>query len=132
MWRRMFVSAALVSLFASLAAWGSVTQVDGTLVPVIDATVTTCSDKNIQICLNNEEGFSPPNPQAIDARRDAQILPEIFLPDTSKLVRIKDISEGAGFENSFGYYNVGDDVSNTQNLHPILGCGVAVAPPADA
>jgi hypothetical protein len=39
-----------------------------------------------------------------------------------------DVREGAGFENSFGWYNVGDDVQTAAgrdaNLHPVMGCGV--------
>src|SRR5690606_19028528 len=59
-----------------------------------------------------------------DAVLDAAQLPEIFLPNTAGVVAFLDVAEGAGFENSFGYYNVGDDVTNTANLHPIFGCGV--------
>src|SRR5262245_48497579 len=105
-------------------ARGTVTQVDGTILPVMAGG--TCAG-NIQVCLNTEEGSA-----TINATLDASQLPEVFLPNTTGNVTFKDVAEGAGFENSFGYYNVGDDVTVTANLHPILGCGVALAPPADA
>src|SRR5687768_9395708 len=80
----------LPSVFAALLAllplrgFGSVTQVDGTIIPVANGA-TNCDGvggDNLQICFNNEEGFSPPNAQSIDVIKDAEIFPEIFLPDT--------------------------------------------------
>ncbi|WP_169791732.1 MopE-related protein [Sandaracinus amylolyticus] len=90
-------------------------QVDGTIVPVGNA---------LQDALNTYEGVAPPAANAIHAVIDAAQLPEIFLPSTSNAVVFVDIAEGAGFENSFGYYNVGDDPRVTTNLRPIMGCGV--------
>ncbi len=115
-----FVSSCLVLAVGDASA--TVVQVDGTIVPVLDGG-TDC-EGNLQVCLNQSEGVSPPGPTALDAILDASQLPEIFLPNTAASVTFRDIAEGAGFENSFGYYNVGDDVTNTANLHPILGCGV--------
>ena len=103
-------------------ARATVVQVDGTIVPVLDGG-SDC-ESNLQVCLNTAEGVSPPDPTAIHAILDASQLPEIFLPNTTAPVVFRDVAEGAGFENSFGYYNVGDDVTDTNNLHPILGCGV--------
>ncbi|MFK7985035.1 MAG: MopE-related protein [Sandaracinaceae bacterium] len=111
----------LLVLSASGDAAATVTQVDGTIVPVLDGG-TDCAG-NLQVCLDDEEGTEG----AIDAILDAQQLPEIFEPTTSGTVTFRDIGEGAGFENSIGYYNVGDDVTDTDNLHPILGCGVPAA-----
>ncbi len=116
---------ALVLCFTLLAvtdARATVVQVDGTIVPQMVAGTSCVS--NVQNCLNNAEGVSPPAANSLDAILDASQLPEIFLPNTSAAVRFLDVAEGAGFENSFGYYNVGDDVTNTDNLHPIMGCGV--------
>ena len=96
----------------------TVVQVDGTIVPVGSA---------LQAALNAEEGVAPPNPTALNAVLDASELPEIFLPSTASPVTFKDIAEGAGFENSFGYYNVGDDPAVAANLRPIMGCGVPAA-----
>src|SRR5262245_56365313 len=106
----------------------SVTQVDGTIVPRIGATTCTDVDNELQPCLDREEVLVGGTAGTLQAVRDADIVPEVFLPDLASVVTFKDISESAGFENSFGYYNVGDDVSTAsarlQNLHPILGCGV--------
>ncbi len=121
---RPLVLVASAAAFTALAigdASATVVQVDGTIVPVLG---TSSCDGNIQVCLSSAEGVSPPSSTALDAILDASQLPEIFLPNTSMPVRFVDVAEGAGFENSFGYYNVGDDVTNTANLHPILGCGV--------
>jgi hypothetical protein len=114
---RRLVVASLAALAGVPLARAAVNQVDGTVLPQTNA---------LQGFLNAEEGRSPPNPLAINAVVEARQIPEVFLPDTASPVTFKDVAEGAGFENSFGYYNVGDDVSNTANLHPILGCGVAV------
>ena len=114
--------ALLLGLFVTLTANGhvgaTVVQVDGTIVPANAA---------LQGFLNLEEGVSPPNPLALNAVLDAAELPEIFLPSTASPVTFKDIAEGAGFENSFGYYNVGDDPTVGTNLRPIMGCGVSAA-----
>lgn len=120
-----------VSLAASLMfvltadVRATVVQVDGTIVPVAVNPGNCVGD--LQVCLNNEEGVAPPVANAIHAVIDAAQLPEIFLPNTTMPVIFKDIAEGAGFENSFGYYNVGDDPTITSNLRPIMGCGVAAS-----
>ncbi|MDQ3032109.1 MAG: DUF4114 domain-containing protein, partial [Myxococcota bacterium] len=116
--------AAFVASFTATDARATVVQVDGTIVPVLSGSSCT---GNLQVCLNVEEGVAPPAANAIDAILDAAQLPEIFLPNTSTAVVFKDIGEGAGFENSFGYYNVGDDPTVTTNLRPIMGCGVAAS-----
>jgi Notch-like protein len=124
--RRVFLPC-LVVLCAALAsthARATVVQVDGTIVPVLTGTACT---GNLQVCFNAEEGVAPPSPNAIYAILDAAQQPEIFLPNTATPVTFKDIAEGAGFENSFGYYNVGDDPTVIANLHPIIGCGVPAA-----
>jgi Notch 1 len=111
-----------------IRAEATVVQVDGTIVPVIINPGGDCSDGgDIQDCLNDEEGYSPPSSNAIGAIVDAAMVPEVFTPSTTGVVTFKDVAEGAGFENSFGYYNIGDDVTNTANLHPILGCGVSAS-----
>ena len=110
---------AVIILTVAAGAGATVTQVDGTILPVM---VGNACIGNIQICLNTEEGNTNTN-----AVLDAAQQPEIFLPNTVGNVTFKDVAEGAGFENSFGYYNVGDDVTNTANLHPILGCGISAA-----
>ena len=112
------MAAALVlgAVAVASGALATVVQVDGTIVPAFT--------ERIQGFLNAEEGVSPPNALAIHAILDAAITPEIFRPILTTPVVFKDVAEGAGFENSFGYYNIGDDTSDTNNLHPIFGCGV--------
>ncbi len=92
----------------------TVTQVDGTIVPVTN---------RMQQALDTFE--SPAG--SINAVIDAAEFPQIFRPRLSSPVVFLDVREGAGFENSFGWYNVGDDVSTpagrTANLHPVMGCG---------
>ncbi len=96
-------------------AHAAVTQVDGTIVPVTGG---------MQAALDTWE----PPAGSLDAVQDAAELPEIFKPRLSSPVVFLDMREGAGFENSFGWYNVGDDVSTpagrAANLHPVMGCGV--------
>jgi hypothetical protein len=98
-----------------------VTQVGGAVVPV-DADGDRnppCADGNLQECLDAEEGAP-----VIDAVLDAAQAPGTFRPSTTVPVIFRDVWEGSALESSFGYYNVGEDATNTNNLHPILGCGV--------
>jgi hypothetical protein len=116
------VSSLLVaSLLFLTDAHAVVVQVDGTIVPTIDGG-TDC-EGNLQVCLDQAEGVTS-GPSRLDAILDAAQVPEVFVPNTTRRVVFRNIAEGAGFENSFGYYNVGDDITNTANLRPILGCGV--------
>ncbi len=111
-WISALLAAAALGAVATPPAGATVTQVDGTILPVTAA---------LQLFLNAEEGGP-----TINATLDAAQLPQIYRPSLG-VVTFKDIGEGAGYENSFGYYNVGDDVRVTTNLHPILGCGVSAA-----
>ena len=113
----------IVAVMVTLAsrAEATVTQVDGTIVPV-----TTRMQQAI-------DTYETPT-GSIDAVKDAAETPQIFLPRLSSAVVFLDMREGAGFENSFGWYNVGDDVATAsgrlQNLHPVMGCGVQMLDPA--
>jgi hypothetical protein len=97
-------------------AHATVTQVDGTILP---------QSNRLQLALDAYGEGGAPAATALDAVVDAAKVPEIFLPNLATPVVFVDIAETAGFENSFGYYNVGDDLSNRANLHPIMGCGVS-------
>lgn len=124
-----------MGVLISTQALATVVQVDGTIVPVLNDN-DDCSagggDKDIQTCLDNRENItSLPDPDRVDAIQDAATEPETFFaprdpnnPDQFLTVDFEDVAEGAGFENSFGYYNIGDDVTNYANLHPILGASV--------
>jgi hypothetical protein len=102
-------------LIVGARAEATVTQVDGTIVPV-----TT----RMQSALDTYE--TPAG--TLNAVKDAAETPQIFKPRLSSAVVFEDIREGAGFEDSFGWYNIGDDVSTAvgrnANLHPVMGCGV--------
>ena len=108
------VLATVVSLVTGVAR-ATVTQVDGTILPQTGA---------LQTFLDAEGEGGAPAATALNAITDASTVPEIFLPNLATVVTFKDIAEGAGFENSFGYYNVGDDLTDRRNLHPVLGCSV--------
>src|ERR1041384_2424735 len=112
----LVVAAVMVS-----RAEAPVTQVGGTIVPVTP---------RMQQAIDTYE--TPLG--SIDAVKDAAEMPQIFLPRLSSPVVFLDMREGASFENSFGWYNVGDDVSTstgrTLNLHPVMGCGVPMLDPA--
>tara|TARA_R110002073_G_scaffold336295_1_gene531838 strand:- start:36983 stop:42601 length:5619 start_codon:yes stop_codon:yes gene_type:complete len=105
-------------LVVTQSANATVTQVDGTIIPV--------SGSRVQAELDIREAATG----TLDAVLDAAELPEVFLPNTTQDVTFTDFAEYAGFENSFGYYNVGDDISSAagrrENLHPIIGCGVSM------
>jgi Notch-like protein len=101
-------------------ARATVTQADGSIIPKTAALQTFIDG----------EGENNPVATRLDAVLDASQFPERFLPNTLAPVTFKDVGEGAGFENTFGWYNIGDDVTTAvgraRNLHPILGCDTPV------
>ena len=56
--------------------------------------------------------------ESIDAINDASLVPETFFPALQLTFTL--IAEGAGYENIFGWYNVGDDVTLEANRHAVL------------
>src|SRR5262249_56857204 len=88
-------------------------------------------EREVHAWIEGEEVGAGGTAGALKVVRDADSVPKPFLPDVANVVTFKDISESAGFETSFGYYNVGDDVSTAAgraaNLRPIMGCGVPAA-----
>ncbi len=111
---RSVLGAIAVTLWSLGVADATVTQVDGTIIP---------TGNGLQGALNGEG-------ETLDAKLDAAELPQVFLPNTTKPVVFRDFAEFAGYENSFGWYNVGDDVltdvGRRTNLHPIFGCGATM------
>ncbi len=109
-WQLVFFAAALLLVGPAHA---TVTQVDGTIIPIPTSQVGP------ELVGQGE---------TLDPVLDAAELPEVFLPNTTVPVVFVDFAEFAGFENSIGWYNVGDDIVSDEgrktNLHPILGCGV--------
>ncbi len=102
---RKAVFVAAMALFFSPAweARATVSQIDGTIVPTTNS---------LQNELETDEGVSDPNdPNYLDATRDAYVFPQIFMPPgcgTNQVVTFTDVQEQAGFENTFGWYNVDD------------------------
>ncbi len=94
-----------------------VNQIDGSLVPVQTGTCPGDLNGCIQTGLNYGEGLVsgvPPTgqPNPIDAILDAHTGPETFLvpqlAGSFVTVNFRLLMEGAGFENIFGWYNVGE------------------------
>jgi len=111
----VFLSLAL-GLVALLPGQGHayINQADGTVVPL-----TT----RLQQCLDLSEGSA----LAVDAIAEATILPEAYRPVFDAVsgryrVTFTDIGEGAGFRNSFGWFWIGEDVTNPANLRTVFGC----------
>ncbi len=109
------VAAALLALLVEPAS-AVVNQVDGLVVPIQVATVCPGADDNcIQTGLNLGEGANPPSvppTPMVHAVLDANTGPETFLipKELGKFVTVtfRLLEEGAGFENIFGWYNVGE------------------------
>ncbi|HMG56343.1 MAG TPA: DUF4114 domain-containing protein, partial [Kofleriaceae bacterium] len=114
---------AVVTILLASRADATVTQVDGTIVPALSG---------MQAAINTYE--TPLG--SIDAVKDASEYPQIFRPRTSSPVVFLDMREGASFENSFGWYNIGDDVQTAGgrllHVHPVMGCGVVMLDPSDS
>jgi MYXO-CTERM domain-containing protein len=75
----------------------------GMQVPIIDAGVASCTDKNVEVCLDQQEG----DPALIDAKADALVAPETFQP-TCQLT-FTPIVKGGAIADVFGWYNVKQD-----------------------
>lgn len=105
-------------LFVLAAAPGALAlqQPNGITIPVLDGSVTTCSDKNVQVCLNAEEGGA-----TINALTAAAVTPETYTPICSLTFKV--IARGAGYLNTFGWYNVvAGQKPPASDLHSFLEC----------
>ncbi len=92
-------------LLVASPAHAIVTQIDGQVLPQTNA-LQQGVDGSIDDGGEGEAG-------ALDAIEDAALVPEVFLipqnPDgTYRTVEFFDVLEGAGYENTFGWYNVED------------------------
>ncbi|MDI7269067.1 MAG: DUF4114 domain-containing protein, partial [Myxococcota bacterium] len=94
-----------------------VVQVDGTVLPAAPTPVET-NPAGIRGCLDAYE-----TPIRMSPTFDAAVTPEVFLPNPgSPTLTFRVLAEGAGYRNSFGWYNVGDDVTSPANLRVIFDC----------
>lgn len=98
----------LFSVLASAAPAHAVLQPTpgGFTIPTLAAEVTTCSDQNVELCLDGSEG----DPALIDAQADALVAPEVFQPTCT--LTFKPITKGGGDHVAFGWYNVKPDPAN--------------------
>ena len=60
--------------------------------------------------------------EGIDIINDASLVPEVFTP--SNTLTFSFIEEGGGYENAFGWYNLGDDVTDPNNRFIIFDCSI--------
>ncbi|MBI3203063.1 MAG: DUF4114 domain-containing protein [Myxococcales bacterium] len=117
--RGRHLSGLTFGLFVLAAAPGALAlqQPNGITIPVLNAGVTTCSDKNVQVCLNAEEGGA-----TINALTAAAVTPETYTPICSLTFKV--IARGAGYLNTFGWYNVvAGQKPPASDLHSFLECG---------
>lgn len=117
--------AALGSSVCAIPAHAVVEQTDGVVVPI---QVSNCPGSGVaqgcvQVGLNIGEGrpaTSTNNP--VNAIFSATISPEVFaIPQTNGTygtVSVVDMIEGAGYENTFGWYNI----TAPAQLYPITPC----------
>ncbi|MBX3252039.1 MAG: DUF4114 domain-containing protein, partial [Myxococcales bacterium] len=112
---RVLGALALAVCVQDAPARAYINQIDGTVVP---------EGARMQMCLDRP--MSGDGPGVLDAIADAAILPETYRPVPNAMgsfdVTFVNIGEGAGFRNSFGWFWVGEDVTNPANLHTVFGC----------
>jgi hypothetical protein len=106
-------------LLAAAVLWtaraSALQQSNGTTIPVINPGVTTCSDNNIQVCLDQEEGGP-----TINALASAATTPETYKPICGLTFKV--IARGAGYKNTFGWYNATGGKPPASDLHSFLEC----------
>jgi len=115
----------------SHAAHAVILQIDGTIVPQTTRIQQGLNKGENGVPYNNTAtppvvvGAGPKGP--IDPIFEASEQPQVFaVPRLANnqfgSVTFIDLLEGAGYENTFGWYNVGDDLSTLANLHSVLTC----------
>jgi len=109
----------LAAWVAAPSAW-ALQQPNGTPIPVINPAVTTCSDNNVQVCLDAEEGGA-----TINALAAAAVTPETYKPLCGLTFKV--LARGAGYMNTFGWYNVVPNAKPPDSdLHSFLECSDGV------
>ncbi|MEZ4225103.1 MAG: DUF4114 domain-containing protein [Polyangiaceae bacterium] len=115
---RLGFLAVLAALGLSAPAAHALQQPGGATIPSIDSSVTSCSDRNVQVCLDTEEGGS-----TINTLTAAAVTPETFNPACGLTFKV--LARGAGFLNTFGWYNVTTQKPLDSDLHAFLLCSDA-------
>jgi hypothetical protein len=103
--KRILGSLVAAAAFCFASSSMAVMQPNGTMIPVIDASVMACTDKNVEVCLDLAEG----DPASIDSRVDALVAPETFQP-TCQLT-FRPLVKGGSIWDVFGWYNVREDAT---------------------
>ena len=131
------VIAVLAALLLSTEPSAVVNQVNGVVVPVQQPTCPGDLDSCVQTGLNYGEGINPPGspptqPGPVHAILDANTGPETFLVPKSSgnfvSVTFRLLQEGAGFENIFGWYNVGKPHERYPAIFSCRGSGTGTTP----
>lgn len=105
-----------------------INQVDGEIVPQTDV-LQTCLNKNATPSTTNPAPGEGPN--VLNAVTNAAITPQTFVPavrnDGRRIAQFTAVGEGAGYQNRFGWYNVGDSPFTFANRREIYACRDRVA-----
>jgi hypothetical protein len=120
---------ALAAAIFGRDATAIINQVDGTIVP---------TDVALQSCLDKASTPSAANPapgeglRVLNAVADAAISPQTFVPapratDGRRVAQFTMVGEGAGYQNRFGWYNVGDSPFVASSRQQIFACREAEA-----
>jgi hypothetical protein len=118
------VAAFVATALAAGDAQAIINQVDGQIVP---------TDILLQACLNKDSTPSPSNPApgegrgVLNAVADAAISPQTFIPaprasDGRRVAQFTMVGEGAGYQNRFGWYNVGDSPFTAAARFEVFAC----------
>ncbi|HEV8324229.1 MAG TPA: hypothetical protein VG389_21610, partial [Myxococcota bacterium] len=118
-WRWILSGCVGAALLGAATAGAVVYQVTGEVIPNDSGTTGL-----LATALTPWEGDPATDPLAINTVVDAETTPEIFLPDLATPVEFRDITEGTGFETTFGWYNV----DNPNVLYRVLTCGSEPSP----
>ncbi len=102
------ISAFLLTTLAAQASAFALSQPDGTVIPTG----------------NGLQGLFDSRGEMISALNDAAILPETFIPSCGLTFTV--LQRNAGYQNSFGWYNVTGQKPLDSELHEFLSCTDAV------
>ncbi len=130
-----FRASFFVSLFGVFALFTSpalaiINQVDGVIVPQTDA-LQTCLDKRADLVPTAGNPAPGEGPGVLNAVANAAITPQTFVPsvraDGRRIAQFTMVGEGAGYQNRFGWYNVGDSPFVAASRRQIFSCRDLVA-----
>ena len=125
-----------VALFGVFALFGApaqaiINQVDGVIVPQ-ETALQTCLDKRADLIPTASNPAPGEGPGVLNAVANAAITPQTFVPsvrsDGRRIAQFTMVGEGAGYQNRFGWYNVGDSPFVAASRRQIFACRDVVAP----